>query len=81
MAMTPLQMDMILKAGSRTLTHAEIAPTEMHKDQLTPLIAQGLVEGLNGYILLTSRGKAFLERVLDTPLPVQAWVFPDERKP
>lgn len=42
------------------------------------LFGQGLIDALEGSPAITKKGKAWVERALSTPLPIQTWVFPDD---
>lgn len=68
-----------------TLMEAHATGTIHHQRAFEALRNSGLVEDWPGYegerVQASERGKAFIEMILATPLPVQRWIDPRKQEP
>lgn len=73
--MTPLHMMILLECnitGSGENMKWDIWVSEAGKKAKNDLNGWGLIDGMRH---ITDKGSIWLERALDTPMPVQKWVF------
>ncbi len=76
---SPLQVKLLLKIHTTQTLKPNDIPSEIHKNELQYFITNGLVEkvkDINHTYALTYKGEAFIEMLLNTPLPTLKWVDP-----
>jgi len=76
---SPLQIKLLLKIYTTQTLKPNDIPAEIHKSELQYFITNGLVEKvekINHTYALTRKGEAFIEMLLNTPLPTLKWIDP-----
>jgi len=76
---SPLQIKLLLKIHTTQTLKPNDIPAEVHKSELQYFITNGLVEKvekINHTYALTHKGEAFIEMLLNTPVPILKWVDP-----
>jgi predicted transcriptional regulator len=76
---SPLQIKLLLKIHTTQTLKPNDIPSEIHRNELKYFITNGLVEkveGINHTYALTDKGVAFIEMLLNTPLPELKWIDP-----
>jgi len=74
--MRPIELYFLLHCHTQSIPHENIHSLEM-QEVLVGFLARGIVTGDRASIyLLTDKGLKFLNMILDTPYPEQAYIDP-----
>lgn len=72
--LTPLEMEMLLHFYCRPTPFETPANADLVSQSLRRLHDAGLIDRMD-FPSTTDKGRAWVERALSTPLPVQKWVW------
>lgn len=78
-SLTPFEMKALLDIWAESPWGSN-ACKALREETMRKLIEAGLIEMRGFDNVITDKGRAWVYRVLSTPLPVQRWSFPDDRE-